>query len=73
MPGAFGGQKKGSDPLELESQVVVNCPVGARNFARAAKALNCRSASPALGLPFSVVAGDSASGSCACRASASTL
>lgn len=24
MPGAFGGQKKGSDPLELESQMVIS-------------------------------------------------
>lgn len=25
---AFDSQKRASDPLELESQVVVNCPVG---------------------------------------------
>lgn len=29
VPGAHGGQKKASDPLGLESQTVVSCPVDA--------------------------------------------
>ena len=29
MPGACGGQKRASDPLELELQMVVSCCVGA--------------------------------------------
>ena len=31
MPGAQGGQKMMSDPLELELLMVVSCHVGARN------------------------------------------
>lgn len=31
MPGALGGQKTVSEPLELELQVVVSHHVGARN------------------------------------------
>lgn len=31
MPGAQEGQKRRSDPLELESQVIVSHDVGARN------------------------------------------
>ena len=31
MLGSCGGQKKISDPLELESQTVVSCHVGAEN------------------------------------------
>jgi hypothetical protein len=31
MPGACGGQKRASDPLELELQMVVNCHVSSGN------------------------------------------
>lgn len=31
VPGALGGQKRAPDCLELELQMVVSCPVGARN------------------------------------------
>ena len=41
----FGGQKRASDPLELELQTAVNCCVGAGNqtqvSARVANALSC--------------------------------
>ena len=31
VPGALGGQKKASDPLELEGQIIVSHYVGAEN------------------------------------------
>ena len=31
MPGTYGGHKRLSTPLELELNVVANCPVGAGN------------------------------------------
>lgn len=44
LPGAYGGHIKGSDLLELELQIVVNCHVDARNrtwsSAKAARCLN---------------------------------
>lgn len=35
MPGSHGGQKRALDPLGLELQTVINCPVGAGKFTRA--------------------------------------
>lgn len=31
IPGAGGGQKRAPDPLELESQMILNCCEGAGN------------------------------------------
>lgn len=51
MPGAYGNQKRASDPLGLELQVVVSHRMRARNrlkvLCRAANALNHRAISPA--------------------------
>jgi len=49
--GAHKGQKRASDLLELELQVVVGCLMWVlgtelRSFARAANTLNCRAVSP---------------------------
>lgn len=45
LPGAYGGHIKGSDLLELDLQIVLNCHVDARNrtwsSAKAARGLNC--------------------------------
>lgn len=53
IPGAYEGQNRALDPLELELQMVVSRHVGneikSRSSRREASALNCCAVSPALG------------------------